>query len=145
VKNLEDFPRMLAFDKWTGNCDGRQAVFVRSAQDPLYQAVFIDQGHCFNCGEWNFPDRALHGVYYRNYAYQTVTGWQSFEPTLSRIEAMQLSDIWQSAERLPEQWYESNKSALTRLLNTLYERRSSVPDLITAFRDSSRNPFPKWI
>src|SRR5215471_11939038 len=52
VVNTEDFPRVLVFDKWTANCDGRQVVFVRPLKQRLYKAAFIDQGHCFNCGEW---------------------------------------------------------------------------------------------
>jgi hypothetical protein len=30
------------------------------------------------------------------------------------------------------------------LIETLYQRRSSIRDLITGFRNSSRNPFPNW-
>jgi hypothetical protein len=29
IANWQDFPRVLAFDKWTGNSDGRQSVFVK--------------------------------------------------------------------------------------------------------------------
>jgi hypothetical protein len=29
VSNREDFIRVLAFDKWLGNCDGRQVVFTK--------------------------------------------------------------------------------------------------------------------
>src|SRR5437660_1030494 len=56
IANPDAFPRVLVFDKWTGNSDGRQAVFVQRQGQRAYRAVFIDQGHCFNAGEWNFPD-----------------------------------------------------------------------------------------
>lgn len=55
IANPNDFPRMLVFDKWTGNSDGRQAVFVQPSGQRAYRVVFIDQGYCFNAGEWNFP------------------------------------------------------------------------------------------
>src|ERR1700756_2554763 len=29
IANIEDFPYVLAFDKWTGNSDGRQAIYVK--------------------------------------------------------------------------------------------------------------------
>src|SRR5205085_6595909 len=74
VRNAADFPRVLVLDKWTGNSDGRQAVFSKKRRERKYTAHFIDQGHCFNAGEWTFPDLALHGVYYRNYVYAGVTG-----------------------------------------------------------------------
>ena len=53
---------------------------------------FIDQGYCFNAGEWDFPDSALRGVFARNFVYQHVCGWESFEPWLSRIENFRSCD-----------------------------------------------------
>jgi hypothetical protein len=34
VVNGIELVRMLAFDKWTGNCDGRQAVFTKRTNEP---------------------------------------------------------------------------------------------------------------
>jgi len=60
VLNLEDFARVLVLDKWTCNSDGRQAIFKRqSARSQGYTATFIDQGFCFNAGEWTFPGFAI--------------------------------------------------------------------------------------
>src|SRR5215469_5053693 len=86
VKNGAAFAGMVVLDKWLGNANGRQGVFWKKAQERKYNVTFIDQGYCFNAGEWNFPDSALRGVYARNYVYEQIRGWESFEPTLSRIE-----------------------------------------------------------
>ncbi len=43
LQNRDDFARVLAFDKWTCNSDGRQAVFVKRRHERKYRAVFIDQ------------------------------------------------------------------------------------------------------
>jgi len=55
-----------------------------SAQSELsqsvYETVMIDQGFCFNAGEWTFPDAPLRGLYARNRVYLGVTGRESFEP-----------------------------------------------------------------
>ncbi len=72
VRNLHEFAGMLALDKWTGNCNGRQAVFERRPRERKYRATFIDQGFCFNAGEWTFPDSPLRGVYARNLVYAGV-------------------------------------------------------------------------
>ena len=57
VVNVGDFTRVLVLDKWTCNCDGRQAIFSRKTpRSQRYIATFIDQGYCFNAGEWAFPD-----------------------------------------------------------------------------------------
>ena len=144
TRNLQAFAAVLVFDKWTGNADGRQAIFSKRAGCAKYTAHFIDQGYCFNAGEWDFPDSPLRGVFARNCVYEHVTGWQSFEPTLSRLEQIDRSALWQLAEGVPEQWYQHDDRALGRLLEALYQRRILVRDLITGFRNSSRNPFPHW-
>ncbi|QNI38337.1 HipA domain-containing protein [Edaphobacter sp. 4G125] len=144
VKNLREFAGMLCIDKWTGNCNGRQAVFERRPRERRYRASFIDQGFCFNAGEWSFPDSPLRGVYQRNRVYAGVTGWQSFEPWLSKIEAMEADTLWRIAEQVPPEWYGGDTLVLERLMEQLLMRRSRVRELITSFRDSNREPFPMW-
>ena len=63
VRNLGEFAGILALDKWTGNANGRQAVFARKQRERRYRAVFIDFGYCFHAGEWRFEDAPLRGVY----------------------------------------------------------------------------------
>jgi hypothetical protein len=145
IANWRDFPRVLAFDKWTGNSDGRQAVFVKQPQERRYRAVFIDQGYCFNAGEWNFSDSPLRGAFARNSAYERVRGWEDFEPTLSLIEQIDQEIISSIAREIPSEWYEHNSDSLSRLITSLYQRRSTVRNLITSFRNSTRNPFPNWM
>ena len=52
VRNLDEFAGILALDKWTGNANGRQAVFTRRQRERRYRAVFIDFGYCFHAGDW---------------------------------------------------------------------------------------------
>jgi len=146
VRNIQDFARVLVLDKWTGNADGRQAVFSKPINARKYKATFIDQGYCFNSAEWNFPDSPLRGVYARNAVYQHITRWNAFEPALSRAENMDSADLWRFAEGMPEEWWHrGNPSDLEHLVENLYQRRSVIRGLITAFRKSSRDPFPDWI
>lgn len=144
VRNLNAFAGMLALDKWTCNTNGRQAVFWKKSREKLYTATFIDQGYCFNAGEWSFPDSPLRGVYPRNEVYAGVQGWQSFEPWLSRIESMEADVLWNAAETVPPEWYGSEADELERLIEKLIERRGRVRELIESFRNSNREPFPNW-
>lgn len=144
VMNLQDFAGCLVLDKWTSNCDGRQAIFLRKPRGRKYLVAFIDQGYCFNAGEWTFPDSALRGVYARNRVYEGVTSWKAFEPALTRAEEADIIDIWRCAERIPPEWYGYQHVALEGMVEALYRRRLLVRGLITAFRQSSRNPFPNW-
>jgi hypothetical protein len=144
VRNVAEFAGMLALDKWTGNANGRQAVFDRRPRERRYRATFIDQGFCFNAGEWTFPDSPLRGVYARNRVYARVTGWPSFEPWLSRIEQMEGDTIWNIADVVPPEWYGGDMATIERLLEQLLRRRGRVRELIASFRDSNREPFPMW-
>ena len=93
-------------------------------------------------GEWSFPDAPLRGVFARNDA--GITGWDSFEPWLSRIESFPESQLQSLVAQIPPEWYGSAVDELDRLLCKLLERRSLVRVLVLSFKNSSRNPFPNW-
>jgi hypothetical protein len=73
----------------------------------------------------------------------TYKGWQSFEPWLTRIEQMDEITVRLCADGIPLEWY-GDTDALENLIDSLCRRRAKVRQLIAAFRDSSRNPFPLW-
>ncbi|MGA2482409.1 MAG: HipA family kinase [Candidatus Acidiferrales bacterium] len=159
VENLHDFAGMLVFDKWTCNTNGRQTVFLvetsgvsgrasTAAPDRAtmrYRTLMIDQGFCFNAGEWNFPDAPLRGLYARQRVYEGVIGMESFEPWLdrlnSRITESVLDDL---SKQVPPEWYEDDQNTLYGLLEHLLRRRSRVPELLLMAKRSNRQPFPNW-
>jgi len=163
VDNLHEFAGMLVFDKWTCNTNGRQTLFFETERRaerikagvfgvetdatgiPVYHTVMIDQGFCFNAGEWNFPDAPLRALYARNRVYEGVIGMESFAPWLERLEK-QISErvISELAEEIPPAWYEDDYDALMRLLEHVYRRRGRVTELLLAAKNSNRQPFPYW-
>jgi hypothetical protein len=144
VENLKDFARMLVFDKWTANQDGRQAIFRKLPGKRRYNATFIDHGYCFGAGEWGYVDSPRVGAFANSAVYRHIEGWRDFEPTLERVERANINELWSCASGLPEEWYEGDRTGLERLIQQLYLRKSFVRDLIDAFRRSSRMPFPNW-
>jgi hypothetical protein len=144
AQNVEQFAGILAFDKWTGNTDYRQVVYRRNAAERGHSAVFIDQGACFNLGEWAFPDAPLKGVFAQICAYSAVRGWESFEPWLGRIEHFDPQALWEIAEGVPQEWYGGKLCELERLIDKLIGRRSRVRELIIQFKNSDKVPFPNW-
>ena len=145
VENLADFAGMLVFDKWTCNTNGRQAIFFLEPGRSRYQAMVIDQGFCFNAGEWNFPDAPLRGLYNRHSVYRHVTGMDSFEPWLGRIEErLSRSQLGEMAASIPPEWYSDEYGKLDELIRKLDQRRHLVRELILSARDSGRQPFPNW-
>ncbi len=144
LRNLREFAGILALDKWTGNANGRQAVFTRRQRERRYKAVFIDFGYCFQAGEWRFEDAPLRGVYYRNDVYSEVRGWESFEPWLTRLETMPAETIWEVANTVPPEWYGGDQSEMEALVEKLVRRQNRIRELVEAFGNSDRKPFPKW-
>ncbi len=165
VANLHDFAGMLVFDKWTCNTNGRQTLFFeekspkatpadapgKSPHMPgssllAYRMLMIDQGFCFNAGEWNFPDAPLRGLYARNRVYEGVTGMESFAPWLERLEHRITERVLaELAGEIPPEWYADDYDAVMRLLEQLQRRRTRVPELLLAAKKSNRQPFPCWV
>lgn len=144
VKNLAEFAGILALDKWTGNANGRQAVFTRRQRERRYRAAFIDFGYCFHAGDWRFEDAPLRGVYYRNDVYRLIAGWESFEPWLTRMETMPADTIWEAANEVPPEWYGGDLTEMETLVEKLLQRRGRIRESIEAFGNSDRQPFPNW-
>jgi hypothetical protein len=163
VENLHDFAGMLVFDKWTCNTNGRQTIFFREETNrPIphsdapenadmqsderdYRATMIDQGFCFNAGEWNYPDAPLRGLYARNRVYEGVIGMESFAPWTERVERSVTERVLADVIReIPPEWYEDDYDAVTRLLEQLYRRRTRVPELLLEAKNTTRQPFPNW-
>jgi hypothetical protein len=145
VKNINQFVGMLVFDKWTCNTDGRQVIFGHSDATVNYQAWMVDQGFCFNAGEWNFPDAPRRSLYFRPTVYEQVRGMESFEPWLDTLEseigAPLLSAI---AESIPPEWYDFDSASVYGLLEQLYYRRNRIRDLLVSACKSSPSTFPNW-
>jgi hypothetical protein len=161
VENLYAFAGMLVFDKWTCNTNGRQTLFFREephqpfaqgnghetdeGQSGSYEAVMIDQGFCFNAGEWNYPDAPLRGLYARNRVYEGVIGMESFAPWLKRLEKSITERVLsEMVSKIPPEWYEDDYDAVMHLLEQLYRRRTRVPELLLAAKNTTRQPFPNW-
>ncbi len=149
LSNLPDFWGALVFDQWLCNTDGRQVVYYRRRETGKYHALMVDQGYCFNDGEWNFPDAPLRGLYLRRQVYERVTGWDCFEPWLTRIEMLDPGVMERIFMNIPRAWCGGVDAAegellLEGLYERLVKRRGIVRDLVWAVKRSSVNPFPNW-
>lgn len=154
VANLRELLGMLAFDKWTGNADSRQAIFFRARVSELgpsgaperlgFVAQMVDNGYVFEGPHWRFPESAIQGLYFRTLVYDEVRGLESFEPWLERIRNFPEEIVDRAVNSMPRSWLEGDEDAFERLLAQLLRRRARVPDLIAACRDARNDPFPAW-
>lgn len=127
VPNLADFYGILVFDKCTCNTNGRQTIFYRDARargavsDPAcYSAEMIDNGFCFNAGEWNFPDAPLRGLYARHrvFSAQKAVLAESFDSELDRL----YHDHVAPPSRRPGGIIESTRDWMREKLNDVFRR-----------------------
>ena len=156
IENRNEFAAILAFDKWTGNADARQSIFVRARLReyvPTFQghalrigflALMVDHGYIFNGPHWSFADAPLAGLYFRPHVYKDIRGWDDFQPWLDRLVNFPEEVVDDALARLPKQWLNGDNTDLHNLLEKLMARRRRIPDLIADSRRSNINPFPNW-
>jgi hypothetical protein len=156
VNNLRDFLGCLVFDKWTGNADGRQSVFLRApladwfpeqranAQKLGFVALMIDHGFLFNGPHWEFVDAPGYGLYMRRTVYDTVTALESFEPWLGRVANFPDEVLDAALRQIPPEWIAGEEEQLEKMLERLMRRKKKAPELIECVRESKSNPFANW-
>jgi hypothetical protein len=156
VENLSEFLGVLAFDKWMGNADARQAVFFRarlkdwlpsSTTHPLrlgFVAQMVDHGFVFEGPHWRLTESPIQALYFRPLVYQNVRGLEDFEPWLGRILNFPEEVIDQAVKQIPPAWLEGDEEELEKLLVQLLSRRRHVPGFLEASRGGRVNPFPNW-
>jgi hypothetical protein len=152
ISNINDFLGVFVFDKWTCNTDKRQAVFLRQPSgqigeeaDGTLQVMMIDQGFCFDGGNWNFPDAPLRNLYFNRLVYRSVVGMESFEPWLDRLESgLSLAVLHEEAQHVPPEWYGEDAKAWESLIERLDARRTRVRELIYSTRNVVHDAFQNW-
>jgi hypothetical protein len=145
VTNFKDFIGMVVFDKWTCNCDGRQCLFMYQHSGD-FSMIGIDQGFCFNAGDWSFPDSPLRGLYCNKTIYRDhVRSLDDFEPWLSRVEReFNIDVLHEAAEGIPPEWYDNDSKALYNLLEKLNRRRKTIRELLRLSCVRLPLIFPYW-
>jgi hypothetical protein len=157
IVNAADFLGALAFDKWAGNSDARQAVFFRGrtgdwlhgrGENPLqvgFIAQMIDHGYIFDGPNWACRDAPGLGLFFRPHVYRHVRGIADFHPWLERIETMPAWVLDNALRELPGQWLPGEDRALLEdLCEKLWRRRSRVAELVAGAAHASSKPFPAW-
>lgn len=132
ISNLHELIGVLIFDKWTGNADSRQAVFVRtgSAGNQGFVAHMIDNGCVFGGSNWRFADSVVQGLYFQRKIYEAIRDRHVFDPWLERIAALPREVVDRAVDTMPRSWIEGDEKLLKKVLVQLMRRKSRVDDLI---------------
>ena len=162
--NLDQVLGVLAFDRWVGNADQRQAVFFRGSAKRwvlpdchvriggrditprmlVYAANFIDNGSAFNGDRWSLIVPPDQGLFWRPEVYESVRGLSDFDPWLSRIESLPPAVLEEALRCVPDEWFDEDRGRLEGLLDQLYLRRTQLTEILCEMRDALPDVFPKW-
>lgn len=157
IENRNEFLGALVFDKWTGNADARQAIFLRARLReyvPTFQghalrmgflSMMVDHGYIFNGPHWTYADSPLTGMYFRPQVYSDVYGLDDFQPWLDRVIHFPEEVVDDAVRKLPSEWLNGDRDSLHDLLDRLMARRKRVPALIEDCRRAKGGVFPKWL
>jgi len=146
VQNLRDFVSVLVFDAWSGQCDRRQALFIRRKGDNEMTALMIDNEACFGGSTWKLKSDLEAYFYSNNAVYDSVMGIDAFEQIFRSFRKnINLKTLTVDSLEIPEFWYGSDSSALGELIHSLADRLSSLESLVSSARASATRPFPNWV
>jgi MoxR-like ATPase len=114
---------------------------------PLLLALEHDKPCVLLIDELDKVDHAFEAM-----LLELLSVWQLSVPKLGTIQARSIPFVVLTSneerrigEQIPPEWYAYDHDALNQLVESLYKRRGIIRDLIKAFRESTRNPFPKWV
>jgi HipA-like kinase len=132
IENRADFLGVLVLDLWANNCDRRQTVFLRDAQNRLH-ATFIDNDFMFG-GKFGFeitcPRRAM--VYDLD-LYRGLWGKESVQKWIRIIDGIGENAIRQIAGGMPDEW--ADEDLRLDIVEQLIARRSMLPRLLAEAED----------
>ena len=136
VVNVTHFATMLVFDKWVGQVDARQSIFVRESGargESVFRSYFIDHGLSFAGNRWAFEDAPGYGQYMNCAVYSSINLAQHTRQVLSSLDAITETHIYDAAGTVPLEWFsKTDETALAHLLRSLHRRRDRLPLLVDA-------------
>jgi hypothetical protein len=135
VVNLADFGTAFVLDRWLGQTDSRQAIFVRqraSSKSLELRLYLIDHGLSFSGPHWEIPDSPLYGLYMDRSVYSIVDMKAVCQKSLSRIHTLTESDLYAAAHDIPSCWFsEGDYDMLAKLFALLERRRNRLQSIVS--------------
>jgi hypothetical protein len=134
VSNLTEFATMFVFDKWVGQSDNRQAIFVRErsvTRGISFRAYFVDHGMAFDGDQWHLLDRPLCGLAFQSQIYSSLDLREHIEAAVCQVENISEDTLLTAAEGVPGSWFaEGDHEHLSTLLFKLKQSRAKLRPLI---------------
>ncbi len=135
VHNLAEFATMYVFDRWLGQSDIRQAIFVRdksiAANGQFLKAYFVDHGMVFNGAQWELNEKPLGGLAFQTMIYSMLEMRTLVEDAIVQIEAIDRDVLFAAIEGVPSSWLApGDRDHLHTLLCKLARRQANLSPII---------------
>jgi hypothetical protein len=145
IENISDFAFAFVFDRWVGQQDTRQAVFVSASVDSpelRFLAFMIDHGFSFGGDAWAFlnTSRAVcsssmlrpPGLYFDRRVYRLLEMRPLCHEAINRIRQIPRDEVLNLLTPELLEWLDihgSNK--IENMLVTLDQRKNILPSIVT--------------
>jgi hypothetical protein len=146
VVNLDDFLKVLVFDLWTDNHDGRQAIFFAErggrTSNRSFKVQMIDNGCAFGFGggEWRMRDRFVGKAYpHLKLFYLSNSAAEPIAAAITAARSIPEADFDGILDSLPEAWIQEDRRAIKRMFGQLRQRADRLPGLVAQALDVIRN------
>jgi hypothetical protein len=134
VGNLPDLLLAFVFDRWVGQTDSRQAIFIReraAEKTAPYRLYLIDHGQSFGGSRWEFCDGGLSGLYRDRSIYAGSKAEFECHSAVDRIKQIPESSLFSIEREIPDDWLEAgDREEMQRLLELLSGRRGKLHERI---------------
>jgi len=145
LSNAGALPGTVCHDNWVLTRDrDRSDNHLVQALNGEFRYAMVDFTHAFTGPAWT-ADAIEQGSYLRvlmpvhPFVAVSVTGVESVEPTLGKVEAVMDSELEEIVSAIPQSWGMAEEERLL-LVNFLELRRGLVRGVLT----SNRARFPNW-
>lgn len=135
ISNSGDFAKTFVVDKWLGQTDVRQAIFVRDEGRPrelAFKGYFIDNGMLFAGTQWRFFDSTSCGLYIDSAVYASSEMEFICKQTIRNLSKITVVDLNAAFEEVPQCWLGPDDTKnFDCLLSALTKRHDLLPDMIS--------------
>lgn len=133
----------VVFDLWASNSRRRKYIFTKPVETPeeTYTAWLICNGHCFG---WEAGDTDYSFTYSDSSIYKGARNMDSFEPTLSKVERLDFTQIRDCLKGIPEEWLAQDSNLFLEIAETLHDRCPTVRRDLHSIIMRNRRIFPSW-
>ncbi len=137
IINIAHFIRVLVFDLWVDNTDGRQAVFV-PGRTGGYKALMIDNGFAFGFDgvEWRMRDRFTTKAFpIPPSIYRSKMAETQFHLTIARIKRISDEDLRDIQKTIPIEWFCGDEQLVTQVFDQLRIRKTRLQSLVSQWME----------